>query len=392
MKMMARWLVGLKSDTISAQKTFRMFNAIITSKGNLHDDQNESAAACAWLRLGAGCAMLKICEQQGVGDEYTVEQLYNLSILVTDELKEVRQTFVAKLQKGLARGVPIKCLPLDFMGFYALVGLEGDRNIRDVTKRAVAGDIGRRRDFVKSSGAHLTCNGRDGENSQLFTVQPDYMLAYAIAVLAHLPSYESHTDVGMLERLKVALWFVMEPLMMKNDAAFVYGFYKRLIEKLKVHTVASDPANEALNKKMWALCDLAHTLLMSKSLEMTSEVAVEPVIPPLHFKPHPEGSSFTNSTLYIPAELATSTKTNMALKRHPHSAAIKRAQQREEGVPNNENDANEKNGSSDPAAAAAEENDDLENEDAPASKRLKQEIEATEESSNGRPRRGTRRN
>ena len=67
-----------------------------------------SAAACAWLRLGAGCAMLKICEQQGVGDEYTVEQLYNLSILVTDELKEVRQTFLAKLQKGLARGVPIK--------------------------------------------------------------------------------------------------------------------------------------------------------------------------------------------------------------------------------------------------------------------------------------------
>ena len=60
--------------------------------------------------------MLKVCEQQGVGDEYTVDQLYNLSILVTDELKEVRQTFVSKLQKGLARGVPFKCLPLDFMG------------------------------------------------------------------------------------------------------------------------------------------------------------------------------------------------------------------------------------------------------------------------------------
>jgi len=392
MKMMARWLVGLKSDTISAQKTFRMFNAIITSKGNLHDDQNESAAACAWLRLGAGCAMLKICEQQGVGDEYTVEQLYNLSILVTDELKEVRQTFLAKLQKGLARGVPIKCLPLDFMGFYALVGLEGDRNIRDVTKRAVAGDIGRRRDFVKTSGDKLTCNGRDGENSQLFTVQPDYMLAYAIAVLAHLPSYESYTDVGMLERLKVALWFVMEPLILKNDAAFVYGFYKRLVEKLKVHTVASDPANEALNKKMWALCDLAHALLMSKSLETATEIAVEPVIPPSHFKPHPEGSSFTNTTLYIPEGLATSTKTNIALKRHPGYSVVKRvAQQREDGAPNNENDANEKNGSSDPVAAA-EANDDTESEDAQAAKRLKQEIAATEDSSNGRPRRGTRRN
>ena len=110
-----------------------------------------SPASCAWLRLGAGCAMLKVCEQQGVGDEYTVDQLYNLSILVTDELKEVRQTFVSKLQKGLARGVPFKCLPLDFMGFYALVGLEADKQIREATRRAVVSDISRRRDFVKGN-------------------------------------------------------------------------------------------------------------------------------------------------------------------------------------------------------------------------------------------------
>ena len=35
--MIARWLVGLKDDTISAQKTFRMLNAHITSKGDLHE-------------------------------------------------------------------------------------------------------------------------------------------------------------------------------------------------------------------------------------------------------------------------------------------------------------------------------------------------------------------
>ena len=78
-------------------------------------------------------------------------------------------------------------------------------------------------------------------------VQPDYMLAYAIAILTHLPSYESHTDVVMLERLKGALWFVLEPLMMKSEA-FYFSFYKQLIEKLKTQTVASDPTNEALNQ------------------------------------------------------------------------------------------------------------------------------------------------
>lgn len=34
MKMMARWLLGLKTDNMSAQKTFRMLNAFIIHKGN----------------------------------------------------------------------------------------------------------------------------------------------------------------------------------------------------------------------------------------------------------------------------------------------------------------------------------------------------------------------
>lgn len=35
LKMMARWLLGLKDDIISAQKTFRMLNAFILHKGDL---------------------------------------------------------------------------------------------------------------------------------------------------------------------------------------------------------------------------------------------------------------------------------------------------------------------------------------------------------------------
>lgn len=34
-KMMARWLLGLKTDVISAQKTFRMLNAFVLHKGDL---------------------------------------------------------------------------------------------------------------------------------------------------------------------------------------------------------------------------------------------------------------------------------------------------------------------------------------------------------------------
>jgi sister chromatid cohesion protein PDS5 len=48
---------------------------------------------------------------------------------------QVRQRFLSKLHKGLIRGVPFKCLPLDFMGIYALAGLEEDRSIKEMAKQ-----------------------------------------------------------------------------------------------------------------------------------------------------------------------------------------------------------------------------------------------------------------
>lgn len=45
----------------------------------------------------------------------------------TDPVPEVRDTFVKKLHKGLSKGIPHKCLPLDFMGYYALGGRETDQ-------------------------------------------------------------------------------------------------------------------------------------------------------------------------------------------------------------------------------------------------------------------------
>lgn len=127
LKAMARWLMGLRHDAMSAQKTFRMLHAFIAARGDLMLAGQLAAAEMAWLRLAAGAAMMKICEQQGVGDQFTAEQLYALAQLVQDPVREVRERFVRKLHKGLNKGIPTKCLPLDFMGLYALAGRETDR-------------------------------------------------------------------------------------------------------------------------------------------------------------------------------------------------------------------------------------------------------------------------
>lgn len=129
MKTMARWLIGLKNDVMSAQKTFRMLTAFIQSRGDPVGGGRMGKIEMGWLRLAAGTAMLKICEQKGVGDQFTVEQFYALSLLIADDIPEVRERFAAKLHRGLYR-MPLRSLPLDFMGVYALAGTEEDRRIR----------------------------------------------------------------------------------------------------------------------------------------------------------------------------------------------------------------------------------------------------------------------
>ncbi|XP_063845776.1 sister chromatid cohesion protein PDS5 homolog B-B-like isoform X2 [Scylla paramamosain] len=298
-KMMARWLLGLKSDVISAQKTFRMLNHFIISNGDLLKTGKMLKSEMAHLRLAAGAAMLKICEQKGVGDQFTSEQFYNLSRLMFDECPQVRERFAIKLHKGLVRGIPNKCLPLDFMGFYALAGQERNRNLKVAVKQYMMTDINKRREYIR--GLSMSVGGEKAQ-SQIPLIMPDYMLVFAVPILANQPSFKDVTDTTELLNIRNCLWFILEPLMNKNET-YSFGFYKALIEQMKNHKDAIRPEDELSNQKLWAVCDLAMGLILSrtKSFEM-KEFPSEPRIPPMYFKKH-EDPNFVNVKSYLPAEL-----------------------------------------------------------------------------------------
>ena len=81
---------------------------------------------------------------------------------------------------------------------------------------------------------------------QLPHILPDYMLVFAIPVLAHDPDYVTYNDVDTLTQIRNCLWFILEPLIAKNEN-YTFGFYKALIEKMKQHTDAVNPTDEAMN-------------------------------------------------------------------------------------------------------------------------------------------------
>lgn len=130
------------------------------------------------------------------------------------------------------------------MGYYALAGREPENRLRATIRNYMVTDINRRRDYVKA----LTMGPGQMEKAlgQLPHILPDYMLVFAIPVLAHDPALSRWDDVQDLTRAKQCLWFILEPLVTKNDY-FSYGFYKNLIERMKNHKDAVSPDDDSIN-------------------------------------------------------------------------------------------------------------------------------------------------
>ncbi|XP_023710496.1 sister chromatid cohesion protein PDS5 homolog B isoform X1 [Cryptotermes secundus] len=303
LKTMARWLLGLKGDELSAQKTFRMLNAFIVNQGDLLQQGKLSKAELAWLRLGAGCAMLKICEQKGVGDQFNAEQFYHLSLLMTDEIPQVREIFAAKLHKGLSKGIPNnRCLPLDFMGYYALAGQEEDKRIKAQIRQHMISDINKRREYIKTLPVWSTGGPTERGMGQLAHILPDYMLVFAVPVLAHDPDFTSNEDMEQLTRVRQCLWFILEPLMTKNEF-YCFGFYKNLIERMKNHKDALKGEDDSMNYKLWAVCDLAMGLVLSKTTNYEmKEFPAETRVPTMYFRRH-EDALWVNAKSYLPPDM-----------------------------------------------------------------------------------------
>ncbi len=160
-----------------------------------------------------------------------------------DPVQEVRERFLEKLHKGLSAGIPGNCLPLDFLGFYSLCGLESNRQIRQMAKQHMLMSVNKRRDYIKS----LLLHGGDKANDQLPHVLPDFVLVFTIPVLAHSQAFQDAGNVEQLLRMRNCLWFVLEPVVTKNEH-FCFVFIKKLVDAMKMRVDAVDPTNEASNK------------------------------------------------------------------------------------------------------------------------------------------------
>jgi len=89
------------------------------------------------------------------------------------------------------------------MGFYALAGYERDKRQKNMVKNYMINDVTKRRDYIKT----LLMASSDKAAEQLPHIMPDYMLVFAVPVLAHNPRFTMHSNVDQLVRSRIGLDF-----------------------------------------------------------------------------------------------------------------------------------------------------------------------------------------
>ncbi|XP_012945070.1 sister chromatid cohesion protein PDS5 homolog A-B isoform X1 [Aplysia californica] len=298
MKLLVRWLLGLKSNTSnSGTSTLRLLYTVIIHDGDLMENGMTNKPELARLRLQAGCCMLKLAEEHCYAEIITKEQFQALALMLNDVCYHVRLRFANRLQKGL---ISLK-LPLEYMSILCLGANDPLKERRVQLKQFLTMNINKRRDYLKQNPS---ARGR------MFYLLPDYVIPYTIHLLAHDPDFKSYEDVDSLKSLKECLWFLLEPLTHKHED-YNYAFLRRMIENIKQTKDAQCPDDESANKKMYAVCDITLGLMHAKAGSITlKEITQEPVLPSKMFT-SPD-KNYSNLQSYLPKDFPFEAKRRAA--------------------------------------------------------------------------------
>lgn len=288
MKLLVRWLLGMKVNTNnSVTSTLRLLYTVIIHEGDLMEHGKINKSELARLRLQAGCCMLKLAEEQVFADIITKEQFQALALLINDACYHVRLRFAHKLHKGLL-GLR---LPLEYMSIMSLAANDPLKERRSQLKQFLNININKRRDYLKQN---------QNLKGLMTSVLPDYVLPFTIHLLAHDPDFKTYDHMESLKNLKECLWFILEPLTGRAED-YNYAFLRRMIEKIKQTKDVQGPHDEEMNKKLYAVCDVALGLMNVRSTNITlKDSNVEPPLPSKLFtKADP---SYKNLQSYLPKD------------------------------------------------------------------------------------------
>uniref|UniRef100_A0A4W3IM19 PDS5 cohesin associated factor A n=1 Tax=Callorhinchus milii TaxID=7868 RepID=A0A4W3IM19_CALMI len=289
-KLLVRWLLGMKNNqSKSANSTLRLLSAMLVSEGDLTEQKKISKSDMSRLRLAAGCAILKLAQEPCYHEIITPEQFQLCALVINDECYQVRQIFALKLHKALGKLL----LPLEYMAVFALCAKDPVKERRAHARQCLLKNISIRREYIKQNPmAH----------EKLLSLLPEYVVPYTVHLLAHDPDFTKTQDIEQLRDIKECLWFMLEVLMTKNENNS-HAFIRKMVENIKQTKDAQAPDDCKMNEKLYIVCDVALTVITSKSTTYNLDSPKDPVLPTKFFTPPDKDSC--NSKSYLSDEAKT---------------------------------------------------------------------------------------
>ncbi|CAI2728920.1 unnamed protein product [Schistosoma spindalis] len=280
-KLITNWLVGLKNEVKPVvQVIIRLLYRIIIHDGDLTKGGKLSYGEMSRLRLVAATSWLKLARSQAYIECIEIGWYLSMSYILCDPCPQVRSHFLTKLNQGLYK----LSLPLEYMAIFAHSANVSEPAFKQRAKQLFIANIQRRRAFLNKHPSYF----RDAKF--LFGLLPDYVLPYVIYLLSHDSKWAKLDDVEILNKIKSALWFIMEPIMSHGEN---FSFLRKIIEKIKYARDALHPDDTLINEKLYTVCDISLGLLLSRCINPTiKEYPVDVKLPKTLFTSAP--SDFRN--------------------------------------------------------------------------------------------------
>ncbi|XP_065884867.1 sister chromatid cohesion protein PDS5 homolog B-like [Dysidea avara] len=392
-KLMVRWLLGITHDQEQyAIPVLKLFDCTLANDGDLNGDNNVRSVDRSRLRMSAACGLLRLARVKKYCDLIDLVQLQRLALTVQDSCQEVRHVFITKLHKGLIK----LQLPLYFLSMLAFSGTETNKQIKTEAKDVLVRNVAIRRTYVKQHSK---------AKEVLFAILPEYSLPYIIYFIAHHPDFQ-RLNFQSLDVFRDCLWMLLEPIVHQTDN---FPFLSKLIQNIKQTKDAQDEGDEEQNKKLYAVCDLAHELLLFKLGPIKlAPFPGEPLLPTRLYtaskNPNP------NQALYLPVGYSVKQKkpggaaANLGIspKSQPGSGSAKKSQRQKDGQKSKQrrsagkpkvlleklnSTTDQPEGTTKPTEEATNENIGSDTEVAPTDKKTKKATEAAKKTTGGRRKR-----
>lgn len=229
-KVTVHWLYGLKNDLSSAQKTMKIYDALIITNGNIQEKNKINKFESAWVKLMAAKSVLKIAEHKIYRKSITPQHFLNLSKVLLDENSEFKHEFLKRLHKGLSRSE--NSLPLEYLALYVFGGIEKDNQLVDLMR--------------KNFNAKMQ-KVNDRKNDKELCMNLNYLPLYGIALLTHSSVLNDINDILELRRIEKCLKFIIDPLIDNLESTNNIECIKKLLKMVKHSKNCLDTQNESLN-------------------------------------------------------------------------------------------------------------------------------------------------